>query len=1434
MNKALWKDNLREIKNSLPRFISILSIIMLGVAFFIGIRVSGPTMLRTAQKVYEENNMPDGYVLSTYGLNEEDLQEFESIDGVRWSAMQSVRANIDNGGESVKIYSYNGQEDENFFYLTQGRMPQSAYEIVLDSKFLEGPESEERTYQIGDQIILDYKNPEEGRGIQIINQELEIVGFARSPLYMERSRRGNDYNAFAVVHEDNLLGDVYSEAYYWVEEAADDLAYTEEYNSAIVDSIVAIEQVGQAREDIRYQQLDKELARKINDGKVSLKEGYEGLYSGQIALQASQDKLEEVRQEIEDAQMILAESIDSVGRAYDDLKNGMLEYQEGRLALLEGRQKLKDGQFLYDNGLSEYEAGRQVFDEEISSVRNRLKQGQQDIDAGYAQAQAGLQDLIAGQTAIESGYAQLEAGRQELLDQISLATTGEISAEELLTTLTDQIDTLNQFVALIENSEINDEQITNWIAALNAERQELLHAQQDLNESIEDVDVFIEDIPIASVLTPEEISKLEMLLNIDIAEDAYLDEVLTSLRQELERLNNLQTDLSQELENIDSETSQEEIKVIENQIAAYIEDIQTLEGQAQEIENRIANIQSQDFYQEEIQRLQNILAALQNTQEPEETSIQGEEISQAPTTAINLNIEEIRQQIETYQIALDEILQDEQALNNIITEIANNEALLAELRTQLADLEGLLDVDPDNPLLLEEFNNVRQQIIQLRDAINKLEAAQAELDRQSQNLNAGWADYYGALAELESAQRILNAGWAEFASQQSQGQAQLDAALDELTLAEEELALGFKDLDSGILALIQGNQKLNRGYLAYQSGLQELLKGQLDLIAGQEESLEGQLLLNQQVDNFTSRLPGNVSDLKQGQMALYGVQNLKNQLSPPTYYISQRNDISSYKSIENNAQQLNVISNIFPVFFILIAILVTYTTIRRMASEQRNYMGTMKQMGYPKSAIISKFIFYAGLAGIFGVIFGFLIGYLVFPKVIVSAYGIMYYFDDMQLVISHFWNILTAIVAMATVLIPAIWTPISILRAPAGHLLLPEPPKSGKKTLIEHVTFIWKHIGFYQKLTIRNLLRYKGRNLMTLIGVAGCTMLMLTGFGISDTINGLSTSQFNDIQRYDAMVVLQESIDKDVSILDEYEAIQGVGGSLPIYQEVIDVESPQGGSHQVTLIVPMGPPEQVADFIQIRPRGQETVDLNQSGPMITERLAELLQYHGQEINFVDEDYERYQIDQVGVVENYAQHYLYLSEADYEEIFQESPQANTVLLLYEEESQSADIEETLTHREEVISLVDIRSIANNVQEAMGSLDLITVVLIIAAAALSFVVLYNLTNINVSERIRELSTIKVLGFYDIEVTRYIFNEVNVLTLLGSLLGLVFGYFLTHYIMKTMQTNELLFYPVIETSSYLYSLVLSFIFSAIVMLAMHFKLKKIDMVEALKAVD
>lgn len=552
------------------------------------------------------------------------------------------------------------------------------------------------------------------------------------------------------------------------------------------------------------------------------------------------------------------------------------------------------------------------------------------------------------------------------------------------------------------------------------------------------------------------------------------------------------------------------------------------------------------------------------------------------------------------------------------------------------------------------------------------------------------------------------------------------------------------------------------------------------------------------------------------------------------WYVFDRNFIQTYEEYGQDANRIGAIGEVFPLIFFLVAALVSLTTMTRMVEEERTQIGTLKALGYTKMAIAAKYILYGFSAAIIGSVFGVLIGQHILPQVIIMAYAILY--DNLPKVLTP----LQANYAFSSACVAIICTTLAAMLACYKEMLLepaqlmrPQAPKNGKRVFLERITFVWKRLSFSKKATVRNLIRYKKRFFMTVFGVGGCTALVLVGFGIKDSIASIGELQFGEVCLYDANILLNET--KETETL--FEMLQKeTKECMYIYENSFDV-----GNGKITkssyLVVPQNIKE-LSVYMNLQDREtKEKWALSDDGIIMTEKLANLLGvFAGDEVTLQISDTNQKKVKVSAVSENYFMHYVYMSPALYKEVFGQEPPFNAVFAKFHQTSKAYEKQffERFGSREEVSGISFTSGIAKRVRDMLKSMDAIIVVLVVSAGLLSFVVLFNLNNINISERIRELATIKVLGFYDMELAWYVYRENIVLTIVGALLGLGLGVALHRFVIRTAEIDMLMFSRIIKPSSFVYGVVLTFVFAMLVNAMMYRKLKKIDMIQSLKSVE
>ncbi len=664
--------------------------------------------------------------------------------------------------------------------------------------------------------------------------------------------------------------------------------------------------------------------------------------------------------------------------------------------------------------------------------------------------------------------------------------------------------------------------------------------------------------------------------------------------------------------------------------------------------------------------------------------------------------------------------------------------------------------------------------------------------------------YDGLVSQLEEAKAALELAETALKLAEASGKLQLKEAERELNKAQEEL--------------IEGEKALAETKVTLDFAKQELEEGRQELLAGQTEFDESIVDAEKQIEDAKKQIAD-------GEEALSAIKK-------PTWYVFDRQDNAGFSGFGGNADKIEAIAKVFPVFFFLVAALVALTTMTRMVEEERTQIGTLKALGYSGGQIILKYMLYAGLSSVLASVVGILIGMKLFPTVIWGAYSIMYLLPPLQTPINLFYAVITASAAILCTMLATLGACLSTLREQPSRLMLPRAPKTGKRVFLERIGIIWNRLSFIHKVTARNIIRYKKRFFMTVIGISGCTALLVTGFGLNDSICNIANLQFDEICTYDAVLGLQnddcrEELDK---MLNEYD----IEGYIYANQETVTIP---GTANLATTYLEV--PEEFSrlyDFVTFRNRETgEQIEAMTDKVIITEKLAEKVGIEaGGEITIRNSENAEVTVPVGGVAENYVYNYIYMPPELYEKCFGAPEYYNMVLFEtnFENDTARAEKYDQLLNVESVVMLHDFNDTKESLDHTFDSIGYIVWVLVFSAGALAIVVLYNLININIAERQKEIATLKVLGFYDRETAAYIYRETAILCLIGTALGLILGIFLHAYVISMAEVDMVMFGREIAPLSYVYSAVLTVVFSVIVCLIMLPKIKKIDMVESLKA--
>ena len=802
-------------------------------------------------------------------------------------------------------------------------------------------------------------------------------------------------------------------------------------------------------------------------------------------------------------------------------------------------------------------------------------------------------------------------------------------------------------------------------------------------------------------------------------------------------------------------------------------------------------------------------------------------------------------------------LKDE--LAGIEDEISQCDSEIAGLKTQLDGMDSevyqkYVNIPKENrnkeeQAYVEKWENLNTKLAGMQERKTQLEntkqaklnqagfATEADLEAQITSLTKQKADLDAKEKALLQQEQTLAAQEEELLSagrQITDGKSQIAAARSQLDSTKSQITDGKAQILSAWALLNEKEDTLNASKAQLASGEQELADGRSEYEQAAKEAEE-------QITDGQAKITDGEKQLTDAKQQIADAKAEIKKIENPKWYVQTREDaLTEYQGYGDNADRMRSIGKVFPVLFFLVAALISLTTMTRMVEEQRVQIGTMKALGYGKAAIAGKYIGYALIATLGGSIFGVLVGEKILPFIIIYAYMILYKHLPAILVPYHMSYALQASgIAVACTLIATIASCYKELAAEPAELMRPAAPKQGKRILLERIGIIWKHLNFTWKSTVRNLIRYKKRFFMTIFGIGGCMALMVVGFGLKDCIYEIVSLQYEKVQFYDAATYMSDDISEEnrQQLHDYLDQNADIKETIEARMQKTDVKS-ASGKKTLYLMVPSDN-EKIEDFLSFHSRTNkdEVYSLKKDEVILTEKMASLLNVKvGDELTIEDEDRGDQTVTVGAICENYMSHYLYLSPEKYEELYGVPAEYNTIIYSVKDgkDDQIEKIGTKLLSMDGVLNVSYTSSIEGRLDDMLRSLNLVIVVLIVSAGMLAFVVLYNLNNINITERQRELATLKVLGFYDGEVASYVYRENILLTIIGSVVGMVLGNLLHRYIILTVEVEEAMFGRQIHWQSYLYSFLFTVAFSLFVNWVMFYKLKKIDMVESLKSVE
>ena len=767
------------------------------------------------------------------------------------------------------------------------------------------------------------------------------------------------------------------------------------------------------------------------------------------------------------------------------------------------------------------------------------------------------------------------------------------------------------------------------------------------------------------------------------------------------------------------------------------------------------------------------------------------------------------------------IAQAQQGLAKIDAGIEECDKGLAALE-QLPDSEEVAaqraEIAAQRSALVQQRGKVSAQLSELQSQLAALSTVSSgSIAANKQQLDQGRADYESGKQQLSAGYRDLRDGKKEL----DKAKKELDEAPQKLADAKQELADARKELDDGWKEYYDGEEKYADGEKELADAYRELTDGEKDYREGLREYEDGKAEADEKIADAEEK----IADARRKVADIESCE----------WYLFSRSYNPGYTGYGQDAERMANLASVFPVIFFLVAALVCLTTMTRMVEEQRVQIGSLKAMGYSGLAISRKYLLYGLLPSLTGGVFGLVIGYILFPKMIFTAYQIMYQMPNIELRAYGGISAYSLLAAVACTTLATLWACLATLRETPASLMRPRTPKAGKRVFLEYIKPLWRKMSFTHKVTARNLFRYQKRFWMTVIGIGGCTALIIAGFGMRSSLLFTMSRQYDDLFHYSAQVTLSSNV-----LPEERQAVEDfLAGDSRVVNDVPCTASSATvitSSYSTTAYVEVMEADEIGKVIDLLDcKTGEPITMEDTGVYIDQKLSELLKVSVGDTFFLDGD-ARGDVTVAGIYEHYTGHFIYMTPSYYEQALHADSEPNAYLMNFTSDDTDTcnAIFEKLLSMNGVVTTSRMRDTQDTYMHSMERVDFVVVIIILAAAALAMVVLFNLSNINITERQRELATIKLLGFYDGEVSAYVYRENIVLTVFGILLGCFMGHWLHIYLVRSTEIDLMMFGRQTAPSAYVYAAILTMLFSVLVNVLAHFKMKKIDMVESLKSAE
>ena len=1071
--------------------------------------------------------------------------------------------------------------------------------------------------------------------------------------------------------------------------------------------------------------------------------------------------------------------------------------------------------YIQADGAKEEASYSDAYDETVKAVRTKIEaleeeacdrrytavktEGQEKIDDAKQQIADAEQKLADAKTELDDGTQQLADAKATISDKEQELFDAKATIADQEKELASGKETLNQKETELASGKATLEEkaaeLSDGKATLNQKAAELASGKETLNQKAAELASGKATLEAKAKELSDGKAQLAEKETELAAGKKEVEEQLAQLTETKTELNQKQAELDAAKEQLAAEEAN--VTAAKEQLAAAREELESKKAETAEAR---AQYEAQKAAYEEQKNQYGIT-------DPE---------TEAQLAATEAQISSAENQLAAADAQLTEKEQEcaagEARIASAKEELENGEAQITAALAQIADGEA----------------QAKAYQKQLEDGETQLAAAKAQIDEGEAQIEAN-------RAKLKEGESQLAAARAQIA----EGEQQIASYQETIQSGEAQLAEGKKTIADGESQLADAKQTIADGEKQLADAKQTIADGESQLSQAKQEISEKEKELEDGRAEYEKAKADAEPEIADAKQEIADGEKTLADLKKPVWYVWGRDKVTSTENFGQDASRISNIGQFFPVIFFLVAALVSLTTMTRMIEEQRQQIGTLKALGYSDGIIAFRYFAYAMLSTVSGALAGVVVGEKILPWVIMNAYGMLYIGLPYYMTPLNWEQGGLAILASAACTgVATLAACYKELSAGPAELMRPEAPKNGKRIFLERIGVLWKHLNFTQKATVRNLVRYKKRFFMTVIGIGGCMGLILVGFGLQDSITAIAKNQFVSLFTYQANAVLNADVDETEkeTLQTDLRNYSGIDQMLEMYCQNVELQT-----EKKTVDVILEVPKELThfdEFFAFRDRvSGKTYDFpTDGGAAISEKTATMLGVEAGDTIRLKKGDDMVDVKISIVVENYVRHYLYLAPELYQELFGETPDYNQLLMKYQDTSSAYEtaLGEKIMTYDSVAAISFTSDLIEQIDNMLRSLDIVIVVLIVSAGLLAFVVLYNLNNINITERQRELATLKVLGFYDGEVASYVYRENMVLTLFGIVAGMGIGTFLHQYVIRTVEVDMMMFGRNVFPRSYLWSALITLAFALFVNVMMFYRLRKIDMIESLKSVE